>query len=76
MQLGWLAKEIPVEGAAKVQTAAASGDNGDAAVTAVVSVVSKGGKGADVEKDEHGAPKNWPTRGTVVFNNVSSGFGL
>ena len=47
----------------------ASGNNGDG-VTAIVSV-STNAKTPQAELDEFGAPKNWPSRGVVVFDNVS-----
>ncbi len=55
-KLGWLATEIPVEGAAGVT----SGSGSD-----MKAISTSSGP-----KDKDGAPVNWPSRGTVVFDNV------
>jgi ABC-type multidrug transport system fused ATPase/permease subunit len=62
-KIGWLATDVPVEGAALTK-AAPSGD-----MQVVVSSGDKSGKKGGATHDD-GVPANWPSRGTVVFDNV------
>jgi ATP-binding cassette subfamily C (CFTR/MRP) protein 1 len=70
---GWLARDIPIEGAAKPKALLPSGgpfdpsDGQDGADMTVV-ISHTGPKGGNLDTD--GAPENWPSRGTVVFDNV------
>ncbi|KAG1659736.1 hypothetical protein FOA52_006006 [Chlamydomonas sp. UWO 241] len=78
-KLGWLAKEIPIEGAAKAilppggpNDPSDMGKNLDVdSANIVVHIDPVGHKGGeDINLDADGAPENWPSRGTVVFDNV------
>ncbi|KAG1658983.1 hypothetical protein FOA52_008685 [Chlamydomonas sp. UWO 241] len=80
-KLGWLARDISTEGAAHAQPTLPPGgpnalsdvdghqDANGADITIDISPAeNKGGKASNLDAD--GAPENWPSRGTVVFDNV------
>ncbi|KAJ9527211.1 hypothetical protein QJQ45_025467 [Haematococcus lacustris] len=67
-KIGWLATSIPVEGAAKADSAS-SGEAGNGGKPDL-SIVVTADKGKAGTLDADGAPINWPSRGTVVFDNV------
>ncbi|KAJ9510651.1 hypothetical protein QJQ45_027539, partial [Haematococcus lacustris] len=70
-KIGWLATSIPVEGAAKADQTPASSTSTSGGKPDLSIVVSAGGKQAKSgTMDADGAPINWPSRGTVVFDNV------
>ncbi|KAG1674667.1 hypothetical protein FOA52_007191 [Chlamydomonas sp. UWO 241] len=72
-KLGWLARDIPIEGAANPKAISGgpydpSDDPGKDGADMTVVISHTGPKGGNL--DAHGAPENWPSRGSVVFDNV------